>query len=447
MRGKYTPLVSVLVTLALAFIAGCQSGKVAPTALPNSEESEELVSATGKVLPTRWANLGFSASGLVREVLVTEGQRVVAGQALTQLDLPEVEAAVAEAEAALALAQAQLARVEAGPRPVDLRAAEVAVELGREGVRAAEAAVKVSQANVAVAQAAYDVAQASLKRVAAGPTPDELEVARQNVELAKAQRYAAQGQRDAIGGLRGRAQGGDPVARASYQEGAYEAAMGQVLASETSVTIAELRQRILAAGARKEDIAAAQAQVKQARAAVDTAKAQEEAAVQQVAITRRQVEQAEAQLALLKAPPREEDLATARSQVARAEAALKGAIAARDKAWLRAPFEGTVSEVSLRAGEFAMAGAPVMALGDLSALRVETTDLDEIDASRIAEGRECTLAFDALPGVRLRGRVQQLALKAGAGSGGTVFRAVIVFEEGEPRLRWGMTAFADIKTE
>ena len=433
--------------LLIPSVVACQSRKVTPTISVGATADETLISATGKVLPSRWANLGFAASGVVKEVLVVEGQQVNAGAPLARLDLPEVEGAVAQAEATVALARAQLARLESGARPVELRGAEVAVEAAQEGVKAAEAAAKVAQANVAAAEAAASTVQASLRRVKVKPSADELELARQNVELAKAQRYAAQGQRDAIGGLRGRSMGGDPVAQASYQEGSYEAAKGQVLASETTVTIAEINQRILAIGARKEDIAVAEAQVRQAQAAVETAKAQTAAAQQQVVISQRQVAQAQAQLDLLRAPTRDQDLEVARAQVAQAEAALESAKAALAKTWLHAPFAGTVTDLNLRPGEFVMGGAPVIALGDLAVLHVETTDLDEIDAARIAEGRQATLTFDALPGLQIRGTVQRIALKASSASGGTTYKATITLEKQEPRLRWGMTTFADIQAE
>jgi hypothetical protein len=43
--------------------------------------------------------------------------------------------------------------------------------------------------------------------------------------------------------------------------------------------------------------------------------------------------------------------------------------------------------------------------------------------------------------------VQSIALKAGSGSGGTTYKAIIPFDESASRLRWGMTAFGDIQTE
>lgn len=434
-------LLGISISLLLCWLPmGCQSQRPTPTEPPFAQDdlAGAVVPVTGKVLPVRWAELSFGTPAKVAEVMVAEGEIVGAGQVLARLDAHELEAGVAQAEAAVAATKAQAVRLETKARPVDLRGAEVAVELAREGVAAARLAADVASANVGVAESAVSSAEVALKRLKAGPTQDELEVARQNVELAKAQRYAAQGERDAIGGQRH-----SPL----YYPGSYEAAQGRVMMGETSVTIAELSHRILASGARAEDIAVGQAQVANAVAALEAAQAQALAAQQQVTICRRQAEQARAQLALLGAPAREEDLAVARAQVAQAEAALEAARAPLARTRLVAPFAGTVAEVNLRTGEYVMMGVPGVALGDLDDLRVETTDLDEIQVGRVAPGCKVSLTFDALPVVELQGTVQRIALKSGTGAGGTTYKAIITFDETDPRLRWGMTAFADIEAE
>jgi len=434
----FCALVSILLGPQLV---GCQLQEREPTSVAPTEleeTGEAFVEATGKVLPARWANLSFRNPGLVSEVLVEEGEQVEAGQVLARIESSELEAAVDQAEAALDIARAQLARLESGARPVDLGYAEVGADVARENVEAAELAVDVARANAVAAQSAVTVAQASLTQQRAGPTADELEVARQNVEMAKAELYACQGQRDAVGGGRD---------RLGYQSGSYEAAEGQVMAAEWAVSIAELNQRILKAGARPEQIAVVEAQVRQAEAAADVAKAQEDATQQQVGIARQQVRQAQAEIDLMKAPARDEDLAAARARVSQTAAALKGARAALERTQLVAPLPGTIIEVNLHAGEYVMMGVPIIVLGDLSTLRVETTDLDEIDVARVAEGRKATVTFDALPDMQLEGTIQSIALKSSPGGGGTSFKVIITFDEIDPRLRWGMTAFVDIETE
>jgi len=133
----------------------------------------------------------------------------------------------------------------------------------------------------------------------------------------------------------------------------------------------------------------------------------------------------------------EERLDNAETQLAAAEAAL-------GDLELRAPFAGTVSEVYVRLSEWVSTGQPVLLLADLGELRIETTDLSEIDVAQIEVGDAATIAFDALPDVIVSGRVVRIATKAATGSG-VNYPVVLELDEVPRQLRWGMTAFVDIE--
>ena len=375
-----------------------------PTVL---EETPEVVSASGEVVPVKWANLAFKMSGRVEEVAVEVGDEVEDGQLLARLDTTDLEHAVAQAEAALKVAEARLAQLNAGAR--------------EEEIKAAEEAVAAAEADLASAKAELASAQANLAKLLAGPTERELEIAERKVNLAKNQLWGAQGQRDAIKG--------SPLAEPGEKDAA-EAAVG---AAYEEVQIAQLEYEDLKAGAREEDIAIARAQVEGARARVNAAKAQ--------------VGRAKAQLDLLREGASEEEIAVAQAQVEEAQAALDRARSALEDACLTAPFAGTVTRVDLREGEMVTAGLPVIVIGDLSHLRVETTDLSEIDVAKVKVGQKVDITFDALPETKLAGRVTKIYPMATQKEGGTNYTVVIEFEETDPRLRWGMTAFVDIFVE
>ena len=212
-RGHRTRMALCLALLLGIAAAAAACGARQPMPVPDVDEAflpEAVVSATGRVVPVTWAELAFATPGRVHEILISEGDRVDAGQVLARLDAAELEA---------------------GARAVDIAVAEAAVRTAQNAADAVQVAVEVAQANAAAAEAAVAAAQSSLRRLRAGPTEDELEVARQQVEQAKAQRYAAQGQRDALGGLRDRAP-------ETYQPGSYESAEGQVFTAESAVAIA-----------------------------------------------------------------------------------------------------------------------------------------------------------------------------------------------------------------
>jgi multidrug resistance efflux pump len=193
---------------------------------------------------------------------------------------------------------------------------------------------------------------------------------------------------------------------------------------------------LLREGATSEQLAAAQAAIAQADANLAQAQAG--------------VASAGAALDLLQEGATPEQIAAAEAAVAQAEANLAAAQTALGWAALVAPFDGTVSEIHVREGEQVISGfpdEPVMTLGDLSNLRVETTDLRETDVGRIALGQEVDITFDALPNTLLKGHVVYISPKADSEQGGVNYATIIEFDKTDPRLRWGMTAYVNITAD
>jgi multidrug resistance efflux pump len=217
----------------------------------------------------------------------------------------------------------------------------------------------------------------------------------------------------------------------------------------------------VASGPRSSDLAPARAGIESARAQVLLAQAQviqaesavglAEVAVEQARASKQaaeaQVAQAQAQLERAQAGSTAEDIAVAEAAVEQTRQALVSAEARLEQARLTAPFEGTVGMVYVREGEEALPSQDVLVLGDLGTLRVETTDLDEYDVARVQSGQRADLTFDALPDKVLEGRVVRIAPMATPGQSATTYRVIIEFEEVDPALRWGMTAFVDIVVE
>jgi HlyD family secretion protein len=412
-RRTMLAVVVALVAVGIGYLAYTQYGPRRPETVPEAVVQEQevmpVVSVSGTVLPAKWAIVAVQGSGRIEELSVDVGQTVVAGQLLTRLDAAELQAAVSQAEAGLSVAKATLAQVRAGARA--------------EEIAAAESAVAAATANLAAAQADLEGAGAGLAQLLAGAGEPELALAGLTVEQARNSLWGAQGQRDAVAGS------DNPLIR----PGDISAAEAAVSNAEVAVRMAEVERERLKAGATPEEIAVARAQVDGALARVEAVEALSA--------------QAQSQLALLKAGPAEETVAVAEAQVQQAEAALSAARIALNRAEIRAPFFGTVGAVHVREGELAVPGQPLITLGDLNTLRVETTDLDEIDVARVAVGQRVSLTFDALPERVFTGRVTLISPMARPGGGGVNYTAVIELDEIASSILWGMTAFADIEVE
>ncbi|MGI6037217.1 MAG: efflux RND transporter periplasmic adaptor subunit [Limnochordia bacterium] len=103
---------------------------------------QELVSrleVVGNIRPARQVSIVPKIGGTVAEVFVEVGQRISAGDVLLELDAEELAAQVRLAEAAVEAAEATLQKLEAGVRPEELAQVEAAVAQAETSFRKAEA--------------------------------------------------------------------------------------------------------------------------------------------------------------------------------------------------------------------------------------------------------------------------------------------------------------------
>jgi HlyD family secretion protein len=78
-------------------------------------------------------------------------------------------------------------------------------------------------------------------------------------------------------------------------------------------------------------------------------------------------------------------------------------------------------------------------LADLEALRVETTDLSEIDVVGVSVGQAVRISVDALPGLKLTGKVISISDAYQETRGDITYTTRIELDNTDPLLRWGMT--------
>jgi multidrug efflux pump subunit AcrA (membrane-fusion protein) len=382
-------------------LAACGSAPATPTPATAARPLPAVVSASGKVLPEQWANLSFRAGGPIVELQVQSGDAVKAGDVIARLDDVDAGLAVAQAEAALAVAQAQLAQLTAGPRAEQVAQAEQAV---------------------AQAEAAWKGAQAQYSQLRSGARAADLAAAEAAVAKAASDLKFAE---DAYNGVvEGRAAAKQYGVRGGGLGLAEEQMRAQLAAIRAAHDVAQKQLAQLKAGATRDELAAA-------AASVDAAKAQ--------------LEQAKAQLGLLQAGATPEQIAVAEAGVKQAQVAVDTAKAQLDKLQLVAPFAGTIGTVYARSGELAQPGQSIVTLGDLASLRVETTDLSETDIARVKQGQPVNVTFDALPGQTIAGKVARLAPMSTPGQSAVNYIVTVQLDEIDPLLRWGMTAFVDVR--
>jgi RND family efflux transporter MFP subunit len=142
------------------------------------------------------------------------------------------------------------------------------------------------------------------------------------------------------------------------------------------------------------------------------------------------------------ASPNQLDQARAGSESA--DAQVRSAENRRDAARLQlsytrltAPSAGQVAEVDVEVNENVTAGQPVVLLTSASELEVEVA-VPEVLISRVREGSDVTVTFDALPGSSIFARVTEVGVVAGGLA--TTFPVAVRLGRPVEGLRSGMTA-------
>jgi HlyD family secretion protein len=393
-----------LTTLTLLLSACGGGAEPTPTPLPGPVFGS-LVSVTGEVVPAKWTTVSAQAEGTALEVLVEPGDEIEAGEPLVRLDPTDAERAVRRAQTALEAAEARLALLESRPRREEVAVAEARVEVARAGV---------------------DQAVARLDQLQAGSLDAEIVAARAQVISIQA----------------------DELAADEFHEDTMECFNVNIpgkgkreICPLLGPTEEKARFRL---DAIREDLDAAQTSLDALIAQKDDRIRTVEAAVQNA---EEQLDGTEAQLAQLKAGAAPEEIAAAEASLQQAQAALEQARVALNRTEVRAPLTGTVGMVQVRENELVAPSQPLVTIGDLSTLRVETTDLDEIDVARVEVGQTVDVTFDALPDRVFTGRVQRISPMPESDGGAVNYTAIIELEQLAPEIRWGMTAFVDIEVD
>ena len=140
-------------------------------------------------------------------------------------------------------------------------------------------------------------------------------------------------------------------------------------------------------------------------------------------------------------PPERRQQAAAETEQAKAK--LKTAQASFAQTSLIAPFDATVVDIQVQAGELAQRGQPAIILGDLSNMQIQTTDLSERDVPRVQIGQRANIYVEALD-ANITGKVIRISPISDTVGGDVVYPVTMELDEQPDGLLWGMTAEVEI---
>jgi multidrug resistance efflux pump len=348
----------------------------------DAEPEEEAALLASGSIQGETVSIVSELGGRIVALYAKKGDAVAAGDVLVQLDISALEAQKAQVNAGVAAAEANLASVLAGSHPAEILAAEAALRQAGAQQHAAETFFRDMQrilegsqeieVQIVEAQAAVDLATTRIEQFQA------------RLALAETERDQYRGQ-------------------GSLEEKKLYASLDYQVEAAKAVLQASGAERE-AARATLEAIEALRDNPLVLVSQVHAAESQHLLAIAGVAV-------AQAMLDELEAGPLPEEVAVAEAQVAQAKAAGAGLDAQIEMMTLRTPMDGIVSSRSAHAGEAVLPGSTLLTIANLDEVTL-TIYVPEDELNRVFLGQEVAVQVDSFPGRVFSGTVSYISQQA-----------------------------------
>ncbi|MCW3094665.1 MAG: family efflux transporter, subunit [Chthonomonadaceae bacterium] len=361
---------------------------VVECAMATTRSMETVIAAQGTLAPGQGAvaRVAPSTPGRLLSVRVREGDRVTAGQVVATLDNRPQQAQAQSARAALSVSRAQsqeaqmAARAAATDQGNSVKVAHLAVD-----------AARLDRANaVQQAQNALLAAQTDLRKTQAGARPQEIAQADQAVRQAQSTHDRA-----AI-----------ELQRSQKLLSIGVAATRQVDDAQTALDIAnstlesaKQAAALVKAGARAEDLQAAQLRVDGAQELLRQAQKSGDAKVQQAQAALTQAQESVGQVAV-----KQQDARAFAQTVAQKQADLAAAQSSANYAEVHAPLSGIVTRRALNPGDMADVTNPIVEISDVRSLNL-IANLSAADGTKLRAGMPARITSPDIPGKTFPGSV------------------------------------------
>jgi RND family efflux transporter MFP subunit len=372
------------------------AAKSAPPVTVAPAEIRDLVRTyvgVGTVVAPFNVKVAPKVSGRLDFLEVREGTPVKRGEVLARVDPSQIQAMVNQQQAAVAEAQSRLSQAQLmrSPNNVNVSSqiqqqteavasaradAEQARQTANSQVVAARAAVTDAQAKVDVATSAIKNAEATVRSSTANVSNSQAKYNR-TYDLYKQGFIAAQDVDDAKTALHVEQ---ETLNVSSTQLNSSKALLALAVSQKSSAD----QQLAITITKTKSDIAAADAKVNQAVAALKYARANR-----------------------AQNPAYEQNLAALRSVVVAAQAQLRNVQSQLEDCVLRSPIDGFVTARYVDPGAIISPTQPVVAVQALRDIFVDTTAPEDI-AGLLRPGQTTDIQFDGLPGRKYHSTITQI---------------------------------------
>ncbi len=431
-------LFSGIALLTILALAGCAGGAATSTSATNITAVVQrgtlvnTINATGTVRPAQTATINWQTSGKVGQVSAKLGQTVKANDVLASLDPNTLSQSTIQAQIDLINAQQALANLQQ-PQPLQVAQAEANLATAQTNLNnllnPTAVAIANAQAAVVTAQANETTAQNNYNYVTQGGRGTQLQIqtAQANLLLAQQALDNWQTQYNNISGdpttdLR-KASALSNLTNAQNNVQHAQDMLNWYLEPPDPATVAQ----------RASDLAVAKATLADAQTKLDQLKNPTQSDID---LAKAQVTNAQTALDTAKAGPTADDLTVAQNKVTLAQLAVNAS-------QLTAPFNGTITSVSVLPGDLVNNNTVAFQIDDMSKMLIDLSVL-ETDVHQIQVSQPVSVTFDAIPNKSYSGKVSQVGMVGTTSQGSVYFDVTVQLTNADSHVKSGMTAVADI---
>lgn len=390
------------------------------------------VSVTGKVESSESVDLAFEKSGKIIFINTDVGKKVSAGQILARIDISELSAQLAQAEADVKAQQAKLDELKRGTRPEEIKLQEVKVNNAKETLvdSIQNAYTKSDDAIRNKVDQLFSNPNSSDPKINISITDSQLKI---NIENG---RFLAKGILDTW--------------KISLNDLTFSSNL-DIYIKEAKDNLEKIKSFLdkvaTAVNSLTANSSLTQATIDSYKSDISTARTNVNTVISNVSSSENDLRVEENQLSLLVAGTIEDQVKAQEAQVEKVQASTQNIRAQISKTIIYSPINGVVTKQDAKVGEIISTNENVISVISENDFEIKA-NVPETDIAKIKIGNLAKITLDAYgDDVVFKSHVSSVDPGETIIEGVSTYKVTLQFDNGDERIKSGMTANIDIMTD
>jgi HlyD family secretion protein len=393
-RNIWITIVAVILIIIIFFVLSPKNNNASiQTGFITKQNLQETVLSTGQVVSSTDLALSFQSSGVVRKILVKEGDKVKQGQLLASLDAASVYASLTSAQGSLIQAQANYDKLLDGATQQNIQVVKDSIASSNQDLtNAYNGAINTLNAGYTAVYNADFVAKAIQDAYFTNSDVVGLEARNAKMDLDN----ILQNIKSLVDVVKASGSRVDIDSTVPKEIVALSNAYNDINIIRVQTDQDTYKDRIPDAQRTSLDAQ---------KTAISTALTSVTALQQSIASLKLVLQREQDQLSVTTAPPTQAEIDLARGQVMSAQGQVDAASAVYNNSIIRAPADGTITQVDIKMGELSTPSKEAIILQDVGSLHAEA-NISEANIATLQVGQSIDYTLDALgPDVHFSGTV------------------------------------------